>query len=144
MASIIRVITFNQVRKKDSTYTLKNAILWSAIEQATGIVCACLPTTRPLLGRLFTKMRRSSDKNSESTPRIHPNGIALTSYHSRRGIHGSLDTSKNGFARLEERTVTTDISKTISDGTPIIPQGILKQQIFEQRVDNGHWFSDPV
>lgn len=150
VASIIRVITFSQARARDSTYTLVNVILWSAIEQSTGIVCACLPTTRPLLGRLFTKMRRTSDKNSESTPRIHPSGIALTSYHSRRGIHGSLDTSKNGFARLEERTidgntitVKTDISRSLSDGTPNIPQGILKQQTFEQHVDN-HWFSDPV
>ncbi|KAL8934398.1 MAG: hypothetical protein Q9216_005931 [Gyalolechia sp. 2 TL-2023] len=148
-ASIVRVVTFNQVREIDSTYTLVNVILWSAIEQSTGIVCACLPTTRPILGRLLTKMKRS-DKNSDGTPKNHPEGIALTSYHSRRNLHGSLDTSKSGFARLDERgidgtiTVTTDISKTLSDGTPVMPQRILKQQTFEQRVDNGHWFSGPV
>ncbi|KAL8999884.1 MAG: hypothetical protein Q9188_005790 [Gyalolechia gomerana] len=150
VASIIRVATFSQVREKDSTYTLVNVILWSAIEQSTGIVCACLPTTRPLLGRLLTKMKRS-DKSSDGTPQIHPNGIALTSYHSRRNnIPGSLDTSKSGFARLDERiidggtiTVTTDISKTLSDG-PLRPPRILKQQTFEQHVDDGRWFSGPV
>ncbi|KAL8935751.1 MAG: hypothetical protein Q9211_004533 [Gyalolechia sp. 1 TL-2023] len=148
-ASIIRVVTFSEVRAKDSTYTLVNVILWSAIEQSTGIVCACLPTTRPLLGRLLRLMKRS-DKNSDNTPNMHPNGIALTSYHARRNLHGSLDTSKSGFARLNERnidtiTVTTDLSKPAGyDGTPILPPRILKQQTFEPRADDGDWFSSPV
>ncbi|KAL2860649.1 hypothetical protein BJX68DRAFT_90142 [Aspergillus pseudodeflectus] len=57
VVSLLRIISFNQANRDDPTFTQIYSSTWSSVEQGVGIVCACLPTLRPLR-RLWTDMRK--------------------------------------------------------------------------------------
>ncbi|MDI1490430.1 MAG: hypothetical protein OHK93_001633 [Ramalina farinacea] len=68
VASIIRVIAFNVVKNSDITYTIVQPSIWTTIEQSTGIICACLPTLRPLFGRLLNSAHSRHGPSKQSNP----------------------------------------------------------------------------
>lgn len=145
VASIVRVTAFNQVDFNDITYTLVTASIWTTIEQSMGIICACLPTTRPLMGRLFSNIQSRDKDHPSGTPDTHPKAIPLPTYTSRPSLGGPLDNSRTGFARLEEENlvgagfVTTDASRISDDDLPTVPDRIVKQQKVEQHFEEGTW-----
>ncbi|KIV81131.1 hypothetical protein PV11_08576 [Exophiala sideris] len=63
-------------KSRDPTYDLLEAILWSSIEVNTGIVCACLPTLKPVVNWIFPKLlgnnsrHRSRQRSQQQTPSI--------------------------------------------------------------------------
>lgn len=76
---------------------------WSIVEQGIGIVCACLPTLRPLLGFIMPTRSRSNTKNNNSIGMDkYPTGAARSDIGS--GAKSSwMDTESTvGFARLKD------------------------------------------
>ncbi|KAJ5796903.1 uncharacterized protein N7518_005443 [Penicillium psychrosexuale] len=83
VTSIIRLVSLKQIAESsDPTYDNVGAASWSAIECNTGIICACLPTLKPLVARIFPGMvstfnasrpargdttRRNSDWNCDAS-----------------------------------------------------------------------------
>ena len=72
IASIVRVTSFSELVLSDITYTIVSASIWTTIEQSIGIICACLPTTRPLFGKLLQEVKQhsggsSSDRHATKT-----------------------------------------------------------------------------
>ena len=59
--SILRIVSFGSAILTDPTYTSIGPETWSSIEQSVGIICACLPTLRPLFRRLYGPSGISSD-----------------------------------------------------------------------------------
>ncbi|KAJ5620903.1 hypothetical protein N7510_004887 [Penicillium lagena] len=60
VTSIVRLTALKKIAdSSDPTYDNVGAASWSAIECNTGIICACLPTLKPLLARLFPHMTAS-------------------------------------------------------------------------------------
>lgn len=55
-------------KSADLTWNMSQAFIWSSVEPNIGIVCACLPTLRPLMRRLIPKWFAGSSFKSGSTP----------------------------------------------------------------------------
>ncbi|KAL9024698.1 MAG: hypothetical protein Q9196_006322, partial [Gyalolechia fulgens] len=101
VASVVRVIAFNQVNFDDITYTIVDASIWSTIEQSVGIICASLLTYQPLFHRIFSKFRGFSDRlDSERTP---PRAIGMLPWRSKSDARVSGDPGSAGFSRLNEK-----------------------------------------
>ncbi|KAK9859080.1 hypothetical protein MYU51_016067 [Penicillium brevicompactum] len=75
ITSIVRLVSLKKISDSmDPTYDNVGAASWSAIECNTGIICACLPTLKPLIARVFpgmiTTFSASRPTESETTQRI--------------------------------------------------------------------------
>ncbi|CAG8131748.1 unnamed protein product [Penicillium olsonii] len=75
ITSIIRLVSLKTISDSlDPTYDNVGAASWSAIECNTGIICACLPTLKPLIARLFpgmiTTFSASRPTHDDTTQRI--------------------------------------------------------------------------
>ncbi|KAJ5345139.1 Integral membrane protein, partial [Penicillium brevicompactum] len=75
ITSIVRLVSLKTISDSmDPTYDNVGAASWSAIECNTGIICACLPTLKPLIARVFpgmiTTFSASRPTESETTQRI--------------------------------------------------------------------------
>lgn len=149
VASIVRVWAFNLVNFDDFEYTITTAVIWTVVEQSLGIICACLPTLRPLLSRigLFT-IKTTHASNSKNTNSRSGAAIGLSNLSSRPGFRPSIDVSSNaGFARLDEENgtlghsiLTTHAGRMPSGDVPQVPRGILKGQTVEQHYDEADNF----
>ncbi|PKY07982.1 FAD/NAD(P)-binding domain-containing protein [Aspergillus campestris IBT 28561] len=68
VVSILRIVSFVYHTGRDPTFATVPSSNWSQIEQSVGIVCACLPTLRPLFRRLYGNVIDSTHTGSSSTP----------------------------------------------------------------------------
>ena len=68
VASIIRVTSFPQLKDKDIMYSSVPGRMWSQAELSVGIICACLPCLRPLLGRSSRPDRSCPAPKQSSNP----------------------------------------------------------------------------
>ncbi|MCJ1267410.1 hypothetical protein MMC22_007295 [Lobaria immixta] len=57
ISSLIRILSIGNIKDEDFSYTFLNTYLWSHIEPATAIWCACLMTYRPLFVDIGSKLR---------------------------------------------------------------------------------------
>ena len=141
VASVVRVVAFDQVDFHDITYTIVTASIWTTIEQSIGIICACLPPTRPLFGRLLHNIKHSSGHDVEGQKAVHSSENPLSRYASRPAVNGLADIGRDGFARLSEEntvelgSVTAHASNAASDDLPIVADRIVRQQRLEQQVE---------
>jgi hypothetical protein len=109
--------------------------IWSTIEQSLGIICACLITYQPLLSRVLSPFRRSSDTGeSERNPSKATEMVRLGT---RPNQKPSNDVSSAGFARLNEdndieSTVTTYVTADWKGDPMVLPKAITKSQTIEQ------------
>ena len=155
----MRIISYAPDHLKDNTYYGVGSMTWSGVEQGIGIVCACLPTLRPLVSYMYPRgskngkgqgassigmenFCRSGTVNSEITP---PGKSVWkpAAYDSESTV---------GFARLHDDEVALSpadvqrsvyapigaaVSTTAGEGgkgaTKIVPAGILKEQSMDQR-----------
>ncbi|KAJ5154273.1 uncharacterized protein N7500_009712 [Penicillium coprophilum] len=67
IVSIMRIISFESAVIGDPTYTSIGPATWSSVEQSVGIICACLPTLRPLFRRLYGVSRVASSRSMSPT-----------------------------------------------------------------------------
>ena len=145
IASVVRIVAFSQFDPKDSTYTSVKAAVWTIVEQAVGVICACLPTTRPLFGHLLHSIKNISSHGTNSGQATHSREIPLSHYGSRPTVNVSIGSAKDGFARLNEEnpvgvgSVTAHASKATSGDLPIVAHGITRHQRLEQRVEDRLW-----
>lgn len=134
VASIARVITFNQIDFGDVTYTIVDASIWSTIEQSVGIICACLLTYQPLFRRIFSKPRGYSD--NPYTGRTPSKAVRMLHLSSESASKGPRDVGNAGFSRLDEEhglgsSVTTRVTATHRASNEA-PAGIVMDQAIEQ------------
>ncbi|OQE12626.1 hypothetical protein PENVUL_c001G05067 [Penicillium vulpinum] len=62
ITSIVRLVSLKKIADSlDPTFDNVGAASWSAIECNTGIICACLPTLKPLVARIFPGMISTFD-----------------------------------------------------------------------------------
>ncbi|KAJ5520418.1 hypothetical protein N7463_000871 [Penicillium fimorum] len=64
--SILRIVSFELAVISDPTYTSISPATWSSAEQSVGIICACLPTLRPLFRRLYGSSRAATSIDNSS------------------------------------------------------------------------------
>ncbi|OQD83359.1 hypothetical protein PENANT_c017G11431 [Penicillium antarcticum] len=67
VVSILRVTSFKLSDMNDPTYTSVDPSIWSSVEQSLGIICACLPTLRPLIRSLSRSSGPSTTSASSSS-----------------------------------------------------------------------------
>lgn len=140
IASIVRVVAFDQVRLEDVTFTLVTASIWTAIEQSIGIVCACLPNIRPLLAH-FWKDVENSNEDDTLGEKAYLRSIPLSGQIANHGVQRSTSTMDDGFVGLTENlelgngSVTVQVSEARGDNLPVAAHGIIKQQRLEQHVE---------
>ncbi|KAL8868716.1 MAG: hypothetical protein Q9174_004804 [Haloplaca sp. 1 TL-2023] len=155
IAGVLRVLAYKPTQLADSTYSGVGSMTWSIVEQGIGVVCACLPTLRPLLVRIVPSHSRQNTKNSSS---IGMDNFRGGTHHS--DMHGGgksawkpSDDSEStvGFARLqddEQPMSAADIQRSVYASTggtvmasggqgldkdrPILKNGILKSQTIDQ------------
>ncbi|CZR68051.1 related to integral membrane protein [Phialocephala subalpina] len=91
--SIVRIDFLKQAAKStDFTWDNVEASCWSVIELNSGVVCACLPTLRPLLSNFFKFFRSLSTQ----TP-IRPSNTDYNRYGSSRDMeNGKRSTARKG------------------------------------------------
>jgi hypothetical protein len=76
-----------KVDDPDFTWAMNGTVIWTSLEVSLGVICACLPTMRPLLRFVMPKAMASqypSNKASRSMPG-----------YSQKGFH-SLSSGHNG------------------------------------------------
>lgn len=159
----MRIIAYKPNQLKDNTYSGVGSMTWSIVEQGIGIVCACLPTLRPLVSCMYT--RGSKNRSKEGSSGIGMENIHSGTAHSENTTPGKSafkpalydSESTVGFARLHDEEsamspadvqrsvyapapytpIGAAISTTAGEGdrksTKVIPSGILKEQTMDQR-----------
>lgn len=157
VASVMRIIAYKPNQLADNTYSGVESMTWSIVEQGIGIVCACLPTLRPLLSCMYPRGSKNA-KSKESS------GLGMDNFRSGT-MHSEVTTpgksawkpaydseSTVGFARLQDdgeamspadvqRSVYAPIGAAISTtagegdrhAMKVVPVGILKEQTMDQR-----------
>ena len=156
----MRIISYSPDHLKDNTYWGVGSMTWSGVEQGIGIICACLPTLRPLLSYIYPKGGNSSIVQEGSSSLDMNNFRRSGTVHSELTAPGKSawepgtydSESTVGFARLHDdeaimspadvqRSVYAPIAAAISTtagggdrhSRKIVPAGILKEQSMDQR-----------
>ncbi|KAJ6178544.1 hypothetical protein N7519_009005 [Penicillium mononematosum] len=97
VVSILRIVSFESAALNDPTFTSVGPETWSSVEQSVGIMCACLPTLRPLFRRLYGPPRTPSERVSSA-----PDSQNKTSRSSRMSTVDG-ESSIVGFAPSSSR-----------------------------------------
>ncbi|KAI9867710.1 MAG: hypothetical protein M1813_008510 [Trichoglossum hirsutum] len=83
----------------DETWDNVGAAAWSCVEANTGIICAALPTIRPLLARLFPRLIQTSFTQSRSgTAGSAPGRYRGSNIHGLRTTVGTSDKTRESQA----------------------------------------------
>ncbi|KAI4197347.1 MAG: hypothetical protein LQ350_005968 [Teloschistes chrysophthalmus] len=110
IVSIIRLIVLSRIGKTDLTWNYINSGIWTDIEPSVAVICACLPSLRPLVSILSRGWQRIPDlrtklsNNTSSSSRLN---ISKKRIGRRSGGQGILrgsgrEESSGMFSRLEE------------------------------------------
>ncbi|KAL9118183.1 MAG: hypothetical protein Q9187_005275 [Circinaria calcarea] len=67
VASVMRIVTIADVEHSDASYTALPGATWSVIEAELAIICACLPTLRPLISKTEWVQRTRNRLSTYST-----------------------------------------------------------------------------
>lgn len=81
--------------------TLATPCTWCVVESACGVICACLPTLRPLAKKVSTKFG-SSEKSKSRTTRSHGPTELVTIGGGTNSHLNSRAMTKSPFQRLDE------------------------------------------
>ena len=101
---------------------------WSIVEQGVGIVCACLPTLRPLVSCIY-KGRTKSGTAKHGSSRIGMSSIRSKAVYpdsntpGKSGWKAAADDCEStvGFARLQDEDTAmspADVQRTVYAPTP--------------------------
>lgn len=160
----MRITSYSPDHLKDNTYWGVGSMTWSGVEQGIGIVCACLPTLRPLLDYIHTKGAESNKAQESDSYRMNSfrrSGIVhseLSAPGKPAWEHDARDSkSLSGFARLrdEEGVMSpADIQRSVYGPIPAtipasagegdrnekktVPAGIWKDLMMDQGSETLH------
>ncbi|KUJ13141.1 uncharacterized protein LY89DRAFT_591259, partial [Mollisia scopiformis] len=85
--------------------------VWTDLEISVGIICACLPACRSLVGYVFPNLKMSLGSSGPShTTSAYP---AKSANHARYGSKGRPLTNTRSFIELDDRTESQD---TLEEG----------------------------
>lgn len=125
--SFFRLTSLLDVSFTDLTYTVTDGLIWSLLEPTLGLVSACLPTMRPLFGKLFPErfLNRTKANNSSkggmdhrSFDRLDEQGYSLVVVNG-----GAVDPSR----RKDSKAAAVSSVRTMDDietqSHPIEPNG---------------------
>jgi hypothetical protein len=87
LAAIGRIVSLVKLGRKDYTFSIGDFDIWSVVEVTVGLICACAPTVRPLLAKIFPKFMLSRAK-SDCFPSTN-GAIALITRNHRSQIASS-------------------------------------------------------
>ncbi|KAI4202283.1 MAG: hypothetical protein LQ350_002667 [Teloschistes chrysophthalmus] len=156
VAGILRVLAYHPTQLADSTYSGVGSMTWSIVEQGIGVVCACLPTLRPLMGSISPSRSKENTKNNSGIGMDNFRGGTIRSEVGNSGRSawkpGAYDSESTvGFARLQDdeqplsaadvqrsvynptgNSVTTSGHYENKNGRATIHDGILKEQTIDQ------------
>ena len=68
VTSIMRITTFDQIDPLDGDWSYVDSDYWTAAELCLSIICACLPTIRPLWTSTRSFIRSRSNRSKDQTP----------------------------------------------------------------------------
>ncbi|KAL2845242.1 hypothetical protein BJY01DRAFT_247830 [Aspergillus pseudoustus] len=109
VTSICRLVSLKKISdSSDPTYDNIGAASWSSIECNTGIICACLPTLRPLISRIIPQLLSSLTSR-------HPHSKSKSKNCSRAHLHDIHPPTYWGIAGMGGMGVSTTITTHIDD-----------------------------
>ncbi|KAJ6155393.1 hypothetical protein N7470_005959 [Penicillium chermesinum] len=133
VTSIIRLVSLKRIADStDPTYDNVGAASWSAIECNTGIICACLPTLKPLVSRIMPGLLSTLDGSQRQHSAPMANTLHTWNDESMGGAPGEepeygagdpervLSLSPSGFRWGAKRW--SKIDKTSGTGAPQITE----------------------
>jgi len=139
IASIIRVVMFKELKLEDETYTNVEPAIWTVVEQSLGITCACLPTLRPLFGRLlFGTSHARSSTGANCTVRSGELNMSKLSNKPLPPKPRDEEIRRDFEHPSDENvaSVTTHASVGSTDDlVNLVPKAILKSHTIQQRYD---------
>ena len=134
-------------------------MVWSGVEQGIGIVCACLPTLRPLFTYVHPMGTKSIRENEGSSigmdnfqrsgavkSEINPPGksawkpvaydtestVGFARLHDDEGIMSPADVQRSVYAPIGA-AISTTAGEGGKNATRVVPSGIMKEQTMDQR-----------
>ncbi|KAJ0415873.1 hypothetical protein BJY00DRAFT_251404 [Aspergillus carlsbadensis] len=109
VTSICRLVSLKKISdSSDPTYDNIGAASWSSIECNTGIICACLPTLRPLISRIIPQLLSSLTSR-------HPHSKSKSKNCSRNHLNDTNPPTYWGVAGMGGMGVSTTITTHIDD-----------------------------
>ncbi|KAI1654050.1 hypothetical protein F4813DRAFT_232561 [Daldinia decipiens] len=106
IASIMRLVTLQHVRHtEDPSVSGLPLGIWSGVELDLGIICACLPTLRPMIARAFPRLLGStadSELSWQGTQRITRDGNGSYRMHE---LHSNDEDGKSRNGDTETITI---------------------------------------
>lgn len=119
----------NSVEYSDFTWYASLAFMWSAVEVNVGMMCACVPSLKPLVSRIFPKILRDTDEatgdGSDDLPRprvempatipslSEPRAVIPGMPNSNSGTTGSRSGSRSGSGYSGDDTIRNDGQSTL-------------------------------
>ena len=124
VTSIIRITTFDQIDPLDGDWSYVDSDYWTAAELCLSVICACLPTIRPLWTSTRSFIRSRSNRSKDQTPTSQalsdkpPNGEnaarsipmrkqsskdAVTTMAAARSPSRYTSPTREGFEKISER-----------------------------------------
>ncbi|KAF4980973.1 hypothetical protein FZEAL_3130 [Fusarium zealandicum] len=112
IVSIIRLTIVMSIRTDDQnvTYNLRDFMLWSTVEINIGLVCACLPSMRPMLqimglSKLFSTARGTSEPTGPTANSSNHQSSRMewtgSSRSRKRGGTGGLFSTLAGLSKID-------------------------------------------
>ncbi|KAI9844523.1 MAG: hypothetical protein M1838_002150 [Thelocarpon superellum] len=126
IATVFRIVAFFQLDNDDQSWTFVNTAYWTITEMSLGILCACLPTMRPLFRKLFQGMSISTgEQGNKRALRVY-NGNGR--WVSIREITGTSTATVPSGGSLPSKSVTSSATKDASDSSESTQLGIGQMQ----------------
>ena len=141
-ASSFRTWVLFNYSKNDIPYTLAPLLAWSAIEMAAGIISACLPTMRPLLRIVTSKVSRSkllSFSRTGGTQSLAGHDTSNGRNSTSQGMSQSGGSAAGGSnVRVAPETLQASAVSTRRNDSPAfyrLPEGIEMGGVFIEEVE---------
>ncbi|KAL8812469.1 MAG: hypothetical protein Q9200_000998 [Gallowayella weberi] len=96
VVSIVRVVVLSRIGKTDITWNFVNGGIWAETEPSVAVICACLPSLRPLFtvaASLKSKISSQSTLSQKSSRWLMWGGS---------GHSGSKESNSSSFSRMGE------------------------------------------
>ncbi|KAL8677063.1 MAG: hypothetical protein Q9224_007225, partial [Gallowayella concinna] len=104
VVSIVRVVVLSQIGKTDITWNFINGGIWAETEPSVAVICACLPSLRPL----FTVAAGFKSKLSSQSNQSQKSSRWLMWGGSGNG-GGSKGSNSSSFSRMGEFSEELDM-----------------------------------
>ncbi|TEA22597.1 hypothetical protein C8034_v002871 [Colletotrichum sidae] len=126
--SVVRMSTLPHIFTRDVTWDVIPALIWSFIELCCALMCACIPTLRPLLRALSKRTRYKSEWNSREsegdTTRMARRPLKAVTLESQQSMPSPMlmdidaepKTPTTDEHRLEILVIRADLSPVLTAG----------------------------